>query len=104
MTTDRQTNRQTDRQDKNNMPPIIRSRGIKIQNATITSNSLTLLQYDLKIKVCLRNTMPPAVTESEKAIFFSTKVKVKVTRSLTLESFERASLFEYARQIWSRYL
>ena len=42
--------------------------------------------------------MPPAATKSEKAIF-STKVKVKVTRSLTLVSFERASLVEYARQI-----
>ena len=40
-----------------------------------------------KIKVCLRNTMPPVATESEKAIF-STKVKVKVTRSLTLVSFD----------------
>ena len=49
---------------------------------------------------CLWNTMPPAATESEKAIF-RTKVKVKVTRSLTLVSFERASLVEYACQIWS---
>ena len=40
----------------------------------------------------------PVATESEKAIF-STKVKVKVTRSLSLVSFERASLFEYACQI-----
>ena len=40
-----------------------------------------------KIKVCLRNTMPPPATESEKAIFI-TKVKVKVTRSLTLVSFD----------------
>ena len=37
--------------------------------------------------------MPPAATESEKAIF-SMKVKVNVTRSLTMGSFERASLFE----------
>ena len=35
--------------------------------------------------------MPPAATKFEKAIF-SYKVKVKVTRSLTLVSFERASL------------
>ena len=28
----RQTNKQTNRQDKNNMPPIVRSGGIKIQN------------------------------------------------------------------------
>ena len=39
----------------------------------------------------------------QKAIF-SFKVKVKVTRSLTLVSFERASLVEYACQIWSLYL
>ena len=38
-----------------------------------------------------------------KAIF-SFKVKVKVTRSLTLVSFERASLVEYTWQIWSLYL
>ena len=42
--------------------------------------------------------MPPAVTKSKKAIF-SAKVKVKVTRSMTLVSFERASLVEYACQI-----
>ena len=39
----------------------------------------------------------------QKAIF-SSKVKVNVTRSLTLVSFERASLVEYACQIWSLYL
>ena len=42
--------------------------------------------------------MPPVATKSKKAIF-SFKVKVKVTRSLTLVSFERASLVEYACQI-----
>ena len=42
--------------------------------------------------------MPLSATESEKAIF-STKVKVKVMRSLPLVSFERASLVEYACQI-----
>ena len=42
--------------------------------------------------------MPPAATKSKKAIF-SFKVKVKVTKSLTLVSFERASLVEYACQI-----
>ena len=44
--------------------------------------------------------MPPAATKLKKAIF-SFKVKVKVTRSLTLVSFERASLVEYACQIKS---
>ena len=45
----------------------------------------------------------PGGNKSEEAIF-SMKVKVKVTRSLTLVSFERTSLFEYACQIWSLYL
>ena len=48
--------------------------------------------------VCETLTMPPAATKSEKAIFRA-KVKVKVTTSLTLVSFERASLVEYAYQI-----
>ena len=47
--------------------------------------------------------MPPAATKLKKAKF-SFKVKVKITRSLTLVSFERASLVEYACQIWSLYL
>ena len=47
--------------------------------------------------------MPPAATKSEKAIF-NFKVKVKITRSLTLVSFERASLVEYVCPIWSLYL
>ena len=42
--------------------------------------------------------IPPAATKSKKAIF-SFKVKVKVTRTLTLLSFERASLVEYTCQI-----
>ena len=41
-----------------------------------------------------------AATKSKK-LFFSFKVKVKVTRSFTLISFERVSLVEYACQIWS---
>ena len=36
--------------------------------------------------------VPPVAIKSEIAIF-STKVKVKITRSLTLVPFERASLF-----------
>ena len=47
-------------------------------------------------------TDPPPQKKVEKTIF-SFKVKVKVTRSLTLVSFERASLVEYACQIWSLY-
>ena len=53
--------------------------------------------------VCETRTMPPAATKSKEAIFRA-KVKVKVTRSLTLVSFERASLVEYVCQIWSLYL
>ena len=48
--------------------------------------------------VCETLTMPPAATKSQKSIF-SVKVKVKVTRSLTLMSFERASLDKYACKI-----
>ena len=45
----------------------------------------------------------PGGNKVQKAIF-SFNVKVKVTRSLTLLSFERVSLVEYACQIWSLYL
>ena len=45
----------------------------------------------------------PGGNKVQKAIF-SFKVKVKVTRSFTLVSFERASLVEYVCQIWSLYL
>ena len=47
----------------------------------------------------MKNYMPPATTKLKKKTIFSTKVKVKVTRLLTLMSFERASLVEYACQI-----
>ena len=52
---------------------------------------------------CLWNAMPPAATKYEKGIF-SAKVTVKVTRSLALVLFERASLVECKCQIWSLYL
>ena len=73
-------NRQTDRQDKNNMsrsfdPGHKKSRGV-----------CETLQY------------APGGNKVEKVVF-SFKVKVKVTRSLTLVLFERASLVEYACQI-----
>ena len=42
--------------------------------------------------------MPLAATKSNLAIL-SIKVRVKVTKSLTLVSFERVSLVEYACQI-----
>ena len=48
--------------------------------------------------VCETLQYAPGGNKVEKAIF-SFKVKVEVTRSLTLVSFERASLVEYACQI-----
>ena len=57
-----------------------------------------------KIKVCLCNTSDsPGGNKVQKAKF-SFKVKVNVTRSLTVVSFERVSLVDYACQIWSLYL
>ena len=53
--------------------------------------------------VCETLQYAPGDNKVEKAIF-SFKVKVKVTRSLILVSFERASLVEYTCQIWSLYL
>ena len=53
--------------------------------------------------VCETLEYAPGGNEVEKAIF-SFKVKVKVIRSLTLVSFVRASLVEYACQVWSLYL
>ena len=53
--------------------------------------------------VCETLQYAPGGNKVEKAIF-SFKVKVKVTRSLTLVSIERASLVQYACQIWSLYL
>ena len=45
----------------------------------------------------------PISNKVQKSIV-SFKVKVKVTRSLTLVSFERAPLMEYACKIWSHYI
>ena len=70
------------------------------------SQSFLLYDWTQKenIKVCLWNTgYAPGGNKVKKAIF-SFKVKVKVTRSLTLVSFERAPLVEYACQISSLYL
>ena len=58
-------------------------------------NMMCHLKNFFKKRVCLCETrMPPAATKSKLAIF-SIKVTVKVTRSLTLVSFERVSLVEY---------
>ena len=53
--------------------------------------------------VCETLWYAPGGNKVEEAIF-SFKVEFKVTRYLTLVSFERASLVEYAYQIWSLYL
>ena len=52
--------------------------------------------------VFVKHWLCPRQQQSPKKAIFS--AKVKVTRSLTLVSFERASLVEYACQIWSLYL
>ena len=81
---------------------------------TLASNSVTEQHHNIKqsmlncilvskINVCLWNTMPPGGNKVQKAIF-SFKVKVKVTRSMTMVSIESASLVKYACQIWSLYL
>ena len=56
-----------------------------------------ILKVNRKRYIC-EILMLPQATKSNKAIF-SVKVTVKVTRSLTLVSFEKASLVEYACQI-----
>ena len=53
--------------------------------------------------MCLWNTMPLVATNLKKKAIIRTKVKVKFTSSLILVSLERASLVEYACQIWSLY-
>ena len=53
---------------------------------------------------CLGKTDAPGEQQRIKFVSFSIKVTVKVTRSLTLVSFERVSLVQYACQIWSFYL
>ena len=54
--------------------------------------------YQIKNQGVFVNHYAPGGNKVQKAIF-SFKVKVKVTRSLTLVSFERVSLVEYACQI-----
>ena len=54
--------------------------------------------------VFVKHWLCPRRQQSPKKAILIAKVKVKVTRSLTLVSFERASLLEYACQIWSLYL
>ena len=55
------------------------------------------------MRICEALRYAPSGNKVQKAIF-SFKVKIKVTRSLTLVSFQRVSLVEYACQIWSLYL
>ena len=60
----------------------------------------TTNKISIKVCVCVCETLQyaPGGNKVEKAIF-SLKVKVKVTRSFTLMSFERVSLVKYAYQI-----
>ena len=55
---------------------------------------------DAKIKECLWNTTVCPWQQQSRKSYFSFKVKVKDTKSLTLVSLERASLVEHACQIW----
>ena len=56
-------------------------------------------------KMCLWNIMPPLATRGhkvqQKLLLLNINITAKVTMSSTLVSFERASLVEYANQIWS---
>ena len=61
-----------------------------------------LTVWDLKIKVCLWNTMPTVATKSKK-LFLCSRSKSRSQRHWPLMSFERISLVEYAYQIWSLY-
>ena len=65
----RQTNRQTDRQDKNNMPPIIRSGGIKIAILTIKVQVIRLMSFrrvSLKIWSLTAQTLRSRLTFSNR--------------------------------------
>ena len=58
---------------------------------------LYIENYSMKNKKgCVCETRMPPAASTKLAIFNSIKVMVKVTRSLTLESFERISLVVYA--------
>ena len=72
---------------------------MKALSLTIKKLRPMLKFFKSKSKVCLLNTdNAPGGNKVQNAIFRA-KVKVKVARSLTLVSFERASLVEYACQI-----
>ena len=60
-------------------------------------------QMTQKTGVFVKHQMPRR-QQSQKLPISSIKVTVKVTRSLTLVSFDRVLLVEYACQIWSLYL
>ena len=69
----------------------------------LVESGVFLFENEKSMGVCETLQYAPGGNKVEKAIF-SFKVKEKVTRSLTLVWFERASLVEYACQIWSLYL
>ena len=77
---------------------------ITIWHSNVSVNlTLTHCKAQKSRGVCETLQYAPGGNKVEKAIY-SFKVKVNVARSLTLVSFERASLVEYACQIWSLYL
>ena len=71
---------------------------LQINQANITISMISNRQLNLTFfSYCLYNTMylldtkPPAVPSSQKKLCLGVKVKVKVTRSMTLVSYEKAS-------------
>ena len=74
------------------------------QKGLVTRNTLNVIWKNQGVFV-KHYSIPPGGNKVQKAILsFKVKVKVKITRSLSVVSFERASLVEYACQIWSLYL
>ena len=86
--TDTRTDGRTDRQMPDKVIPMFRYASQATQKSRCVGETLRYA---------------PGGNKVQKAIF-SFKVKVKVTRSLTLVWFERASLVEYECQICSFYL
>ena len=71
----------------------------------ILSISKECIKDRIKLKTgCVCEKQCPWRQLSQNWLFFSIKVTVKMTRSLTLLKFERVSLVEYACQIQSLYL
>ena len=96
---DRRMDWRTEPQQHYYIPTATRSTGIKTHHTT-----QFISRYKKNQGLFVKHYMyAPGSNKVQKTIF-SFKVKVKVRRSLTLLSFKRASLVEYACQIWSLYL